>query len=151
MELITERLILREFVESDWEAMLAYENKPLYLRYYEWTTRTKEGVQEFIGWFTAQQQDNPRYKYHLVVTLKDTGRMIGMCGVRKDTFESHKADIGYELDPDYWNKGYATEAARTMLNYGFTHLNAERIWAHCVADNTGSIHVLEKSTTAIRK
>src|SRR5262245_23516852 len=125
MELITERLVLREFVESDWEAMLAYENNPLYLRYYEWDKRTKEGAQEFIGWFTAQQQDNPRYKFHLVVTLKDAGRMIGMCGVRKDTFESNKADIGYELNPDYWGKGYATEAARIMLNYGFTHLNAE--------------------------
>ena len=42
MILTTERLILRDFVESDWEAVLAYEQNPLYLRYYEWTERTPE-------------------------------------------------------------------------------------------------------------
>lgn len=44
MELITERLVLREFEESDWTAVLAYQRDPLYLRYYEWTERTPTAV-----------------------------------------------------------------------------------------------------------
>ena len=60
MKLKTERLILRDFVQEDWQRMLEYESDPLYLRYYEWTERTLEGVQEFLGWFLAHQQQEPR-------------------------------------------------------------------------------------------
>ena len=56
MKLETERLILRDFVKDDWQRTFAYGSDPLYLRYYEWTERTSEGVQEFIGWFLAHQQ-----------------------------------------------------------------------------------------------
>lgn len=47
MERITERLILREFMENDWSDVLAYQSDPRYLRYYEWTERTPEAVQAF--------------------------------------------------------------------------------------------------------
>ena len=55
MELTTERLILREYRESDWPDVLAYQSDPRYLRYYEWTERTPEAVQEFVQMFLAQQ------------------------------------------------------------------------------------------------
>jgi len=144
MELATDRLILRDFVYSDWEAMLAYESKPLYLRYYDFDHVTPEGVQEFLGWFIAQQSDNPRYKYHMAVTLKADGRLIGNCNIRKVSADSTQANIGYEFDPDHWGKGYATEAARAVAQYGFDVMKVHRIWADCVADNTGSIRVLTK-------
>jgi ribosomal-protein-alanine N-acetyltransferase len=48
MELITERLILRELKYSDWPDVLAYQSDPLYLRYYDWAGRTPEAVQEFV-------------------------------------------------------------------------------------------------------
>ena len=50
----------------------------------------------------------------------------------------------YELDSRYWDRGYATEAARAILKFGFDELNMRRIWAKCVADNIGSARVLEK-------
>jgi [ribosomal protein S5]-alanine N-acetyltransferase len=144
MELITERLILRDFTADDCPAVHAYQSKPLYLRYYEWTHRTPEDVQEFVGWFIAQQQQNPRYKFQFAVTLRDSGRLIGNAGVRKESAEVQVASMGYELDPAYWGQGYATEAARALVDYGFTVMQVHRIGAHCVADNTGSRHVLEK-------
>ena len=50
----------------------------------------------------------------------------------------------YELDPRFWGRGYATEAARAVLAFGMTRLKPHRVWAHCVADNLGSIRVLAK-------
>jgi RimJ/RimL family protein N-acetyltransferase len=144
MNLTTDRLVLREFVEDDWPAVLAYQSNPLYLRYYEWTERTPEGVREFVQMFLAQQQEVPRRKFQLAVTLKTTGELIGNCGIRMRSADAHEADIGYELDPRHWGQGYATEAARAIVTLGFTHFRLHRIWSWCIADNVGSAHVLEK-------
>lgn len=144
MILTTERLLLRDFVESDWEAILAYQQNPLYLRYYEWTGRTAEDVRAFMQRFLDHQKQDPRIKFQFAVTLKSTGQLIGSCGVRRDSVEAFEGDMGYELDPQHWGKGYATEAARAVLHFGFSHMDVHRISATCVADNTGSAHVLEK-------
>jgi RimJ/RimL family protein N-acetyltransferase len=144
MILTTERLILRDFVESDWEAVLAYQQDPLYLRYYEWTSRTGEEVREFIQMFLDHQKQIPRIKFQFAVTLKSHGQLIGNCGVRRNSLETPEADMGYELDPRYWGRGYATEAARAVMGFGFSRLNVRRISAWCVAENVGSARVLEK-------
>lgn len=144
MKIETERLILRDFVEDDCHAMLAYNSDPLYLRYNDSIEGTQERVQEFIGWFLAQQKEDPRIKFQLAVTLKSNNLLIGNCGVRMDAVNSVEANIGYELDPKHWNNGYATEAARTIVDFGFTRFGVHRIWADCIAENTGSIHVLGK-------
>jgi len=144
MELTTERLILRDFIADDWQAVMAYQSDPRYLKYYEWTERTPEAVQEFLSMFLDQHNERPRIHFQLVVTLKESGRLIGNCGVRMDKAGAHQADIGYELDPNFWSKGYATEAARRMVRYGFEELGVHRIWSWCIAENTASAHVLEK-------
>lgn len=144
MKIETERLILRDFVEDDWHAMLAYNSDPLYLRYNDSIEGTRERVQELIGWFLAQQKEDPRIKFQLAITLKSNHLLIGNCGVRMDEVNSVEANIGYELDPKHWNNGYATEAARAIVDFGFMRFGVHRIWADCIAENTGSVHVLEK-------
>ena len=144
MILTTERLILRDFVEDDWQAVLAYQKNPLYLRYYAWTDRSPDEAREFVAMFLAHQQAIPRIKFQLACTLKATGQLIGNCGIRLESAGARQADIGYELDPNYWGQGYATEAARAVVEYGFSQLRVHRVWASCVADNLGSAHVLEK-------
>lgn len=144
MKLKTERLILRDFTADDWPAVLAYQSHPDYLRYNAWTHRTPEDVQAFVAMFIRHQEQNPRFKFQLAVVLKETGQLIGNCGIRKPSVDSRVGDIGYEFAPEHWGKGYATEAARAVVDYGFSALRLHRIWASCVADNTGSAHVLEK-------
>jgi RimJ/RimL family protein N-acetyltransferase len=131
-------------VKDDWRRVLEYQSDPLYLRYYEWTDRTPEAVQEFTGWFLTHQTKAPRFKFQLAVTLKSSHLLIGNCGVRMDKVDAVEADIGYELDPNYWNYGYATEAAHAIVDFGFSSFGVHRIWANCVADNVASAHVLEK-------
>jgi RimJ/RimL family protein N-acetyltransferase len=131
-------------VNEDWRRAFEYESDPLYLRYYEWTERTPEscaGVYRLVfGSSTAGsslQVSTGDY-----VEIKQS--VDGSCGVRMDKVDAVEADIGYELDPQHWNLGYATEAAHTIVDFGFSRFGVHRIWAHCVADNLGSAHVLEK-------
>jgi [ribosomal protein S5]-alanine N-acetyltransferase len=158
MQLTTDRLILREFVEADWPAVLAYQRDPRYLRYTHWIDRSPQDVKQFVQMFLSQQFAQPRTKYQFAVVLKDTQRLIGNCGIRlavsrlprslaartSEAIDAHEADIGYELAPAHWGHGYATEAARAIVAFGFTELRLHRISAWCVADNTASAHVLEK-------
>jgi [ribosomal protein S5]-alanine N-acetyltransferase len=71
-------------------------------------------------------------------------RLIGNCGIRMKSVGAFEADIGYELNPDYWSRGLATEAARGIIRFGFEQLKLHRISSWCVADNVGSAHMLEK-------
>ena len=144
MELHTDRLILREFVPADWTAVLAYQRDPRHLQYYEWTDRTPEDVQRFVQMFIDQQTEQPRRKFQLAATLKISGQLVGNCGIRQASSGAHEADIGYELSSDHWGYGYATEAARAVVQFGFTELHVHRIWAWCIADNAASVRVLEK-------
>jgi len=146
MKIETERLILRDFVPEDWKRVLEYQTDPLYLRYYEWTEsdRTPEAVQEFVGLFLDNEKEVPRIRFQLAVTLKSNNLLIGNCGFRMDKANAFEGDIGYELNPKYWNHGYATEAAQAMVDFGFSRFGIHRVWANCVADNLGSAHVLEK-------
>lgn len=144
MKLETDRLILRDFVKGDWQRVLEYQSDPLYLRYNDWSERTPEAAQGFVGLFLDHQIQEPRIKFQLAIVLKSQNQMIGNCGVRMNKVDALDADVGYELDPKHWNHGYATEAAGAMMDFGFSRLGVHRTWASCIAENVGSAHVLEK-------
>lgn len=98
---------------------------------------TEKDAIEFIA--AAQGDDEIR----LAITLRNDGRMIGGIGLR--LFEqSCNAELGYWLGVPYWRQGYATEAAREMLRYGFQKLELHRIFATHFIHNPASGRVLEK-------
>ncbi|MEH1828052.1 MAG: GNAT family protein [Nostoc sp.] len=144
MILETHRLLMRDFIETDWQAVFAYQSDPLYLRYNYWTHRTQKDVCEFIQMFIDQQKEQPRTKFQLAIILKEKNQLIGNCGIRVNDPEMREANIGYELNTQYWGQGYATEAAHAILKFGFEELGMHRIWSWCVAENLASIKVLEK-------
>ena len=144
MHLTTDRLILREFVVNDWPAVFEYQSDPAYLRYNPYFYRSEQDVRSFVQMFIDWSREVPRKKFQFAIVLKQEGRLIGNCGIRMQTSHAQIADIGYEIDRHYWGQGYATEAALTMLEFGFTQLRLHRIWAYCIAENTASARVLEK-------
>ena len=144
MQLDTERLLLREFVEKDWARVLAYQSDPRYLRFYEWETRTSDDARAFVGMFLDWQHEQPRRRWQLAVTLRDSGLLIGNCGIRLMQAAALCAELGYELDPAYWGRGYAAEAGRAMLAFAFGELGIHRVQAEVIAENTASARVLEK-------
>ncbi len=145
MLLETPRLILRDFTATDWLAVFAYQRDPRYLRLYEWADRTPDEVRAFVQMFIDQQSQQPRTRFQLAVTLRQTGELIGNCGIRRDTPTSHEAEIGYELAPDQWGRGYASEAVAEIVRFGLAEMGVHRITAWLVADNVASARVLEKN------
>lgn len=140
----TPRLRLREFVEEDWPAVLAYQTDPRYLTYYPWTQRTEKDVRAFVAQFVAWQAAEPRIKFQLAVTLRDGGSLIGNCGIRLPGAGVRAAETGFEIAPEHWGRGYATEAARAMAGFAFDELGLRRVWAECVPENVAVQRVLEK-------
>ena len=144
MQLETERLILREFVADDWRPMAAWWRDPRYQRYYPEMDDIEGAVRQLVERFLNGQREEPRWRWQLAVVRKDDGRMIGDCGIRVNAPEHREANIGYELTPDEWGQGFATEAASAIVRFGFEELGMHRIWAEWNAENTGSIRVLTK-------
>jgi RimJ/RimL family protein N-acetyltransferase len=144
MRISTARLVLREFATDDWPDVLVYQRDPRYLRFYAWTDRTEAEVRDFLRVFLDQQTERPRRKFQLAITLRDSGRLVGNCGIRCKPESDWEADIGFELAPEYWGRGYATEAALTMVDFGFRELGLHRISSWCIADNAASARALER-------
>jgi RimJ/RimL family protein N-acetyltransferase len=144
MEITTERLVLREIVPGDLPAVLAYQNNPLYLRYYAWSSRSEEDVRAFLKMLIDLQFEEPRRKFQLAITLAGDDTAIGNCGIRRKDHNDFEADIGYELNPQHWGRGYATEAARALVAFGFREFGLHRVSSWCVADNKGSERVMQK-------
>ena len=144
MRIDTDRLVLREFVADDWTAVLAYQRDPRYLRLYPWTRRTEAEVRGFVREFVGQQTERPRRRFQLAITFPDGEQVIGSCGIRRKPGNDWEADIGFELAPEYWGRGYATEAALAMVDFGFRKLGLHRVSSWCIADNAASARVLEK-------
>lgn len=82
-------------------------------------------------------------KIWLAITLRADGRQIGGIGLRVDDQHQH-AELGYWLGVPYWGQGYATEASREMLRYGFEVLGLHRIFASHFTHNPASGSVLRK-------
>lgn len=144
MQLLTRRLRLREIEEADWRVVLRYQQDPLYLRYSPWVERTETDVRGFIGMFIRWRMELPRYRFQVGITLRDSGQLIGNCGIRSSPTRPRQAELGYELDSRFWNQGYATEAASAMLDFAFNELRLHRVQADCVAENVGSARVMQK-------
>ena len=75
--------------------------------------------------------------------LKETKAVIGFCGLKYLT-DLNAVDLGYRFFPEHWGKGYATEACRASVRFGFEVLELEHIIAMVLPENRASIRVLEK-------
>lgn len=144
MEIVTERLTLREYSIDDWRDVLAYQSDPDYLRYYPWLDRSEASVKDFIQQFITTKGEDPRLMYQLAITINGNHRVVGSAGIRLESPESTSGDIGIELSPEHWGKGLAAEAGRAILRFGFEDLSLHRVWARLIADNTRSVRLVER-------
>ena len=146
MEVIrTERLVLRDFEEADWEAVHSYGSDLEVVRYMDWGPNTQEETKKFIQRAIAHQKEQPRRIYTLAIVLKPKNKLIGGCGIYVSNPENREGWIGYCLNRNLWRQGYATETAKALLKFGFDQLNLHRIFATCDSANTASARVLEKT------
>lgn len=143
MELTTTRLILREFCEDDLGAVLEYESNPETHRFEKAipdATAIKARLDQKLAW----AQENPRRLYCLAITIPPEDVVRGQVCLSVSLADIREWEIGWKVHYSYWGNGYATEAAKGMLAFGFEELQAHRIVALCHVQNEASIRVMQK-------
>lgn len=145
MQLESERLLLREWKRTDWKDVHEYAKDPDVVRFMEWGPNTTDETLHFVDTALDSQRIKPRKAFEFAVVLKETGKVIGACGLRVLPFDGEQADVGYVFNKSYWGQGYGSEACSRIIKFGFEELSLHRIFATCDADNSGSSGVLRKS------
>ncbi len=125
MELETERLIMRKMTHADLPSLCEIMKDENTMYAYEGAFSDAE-VQE---WLERQILRYQKWNFGLwAVVLKETGKMIGQCGLTMQPWKDDEVlEIGYLFNRNYWHKGYATEAAAACKRYAFDVLKAEEV------------------------
>ena len=139
----TERLILRGMNFADAPFILALLNEPSFLRFIgDKKVRTVQDAEQYI--LNGPVSSYNRNGFGLcLVELKETHTPIGMCGLLKRDELPH-ADIGFAFMPDFWNKGFAYEAAAAVMNDARERLKLKPVLAITNQDHESSIKLLQK-------
>jgi len=145
MELITNRLRIREFKESDYDFYVDIETNSLCLQYESDTVPTNEVLYKKFKETLDDINKEPRIKYRLIVSLLNTDETIGIIIIWLIDKDIREWEIGYEFHPDYWGNGYAPEAIKALIKFSLSNLNAHRIQAICNDENVNSEKVMIKS------
>jgi RimJ/RimL family protein N-acetyltransferase len=143
-ELETERLLLRRWKDSDREQFHKMNSDP--------------AVMEFLPKLVSREESDAmivRIEEHFeqhgfgwwALEIKETGEFIGFTGLAVPKFESHFTpcvEVGWRLASPYWHKGYATEAAKAAVHFGFSEKGLKEIVSFTVPANRPSIAVMER-------
>lgn len=139
----TERLRLRELTEEDSEVIFSYFSNDVVTKYYGQETFTSiEQAKRLVELFVRNYSEKRGIRWG--IEKKGTKGIIGTIGFNAWMPHHKRAEIGYELHPDYWKKGYASEAAKRVLEYGLKELGLTRIGAIVFLENTASNQMLTK-------
>ena len=137
----TDRLTLREVTMDDAEAIFNYSSNGNVSRCLLWEThQTLEDTKAFIE--MAIEAYKMQEFYHWGIEYN--GQLIGTIDYVGVNEYSGMGEIGYVLSEAYWNKGFVTEAAKRIIDFGFDELGLVRIQARCIAENKSSSRVMEK-------
>ncbi len=142
MKLKTERLLLREFEQTDIPILYHFNLAPEVQRFESDTLVTEYQFYQIMQGVIAEQAAQPRLSYYFALIQREDNQLIGSCYVTVQP--EQQGEIGYLVGVDYWGQGYATEAARQIIEFGFGKLQLHRIYAEALNENRASIQVLEK-------
>jgi ribosomal-protein-alanine N-acetyltransferase len=143
MEIITARLKIREFTANDYAALRDMDSREEFNLYERGVTSeddTRRSLEESI----SSQIEIPRTMYRLAITVLPVDMVKGVIKISSLYANIREWEVGWAVHPDEWNQGYATEAARSMIDWAFREQNVHRVVAFCHADNIASVRVMEK-------
>jgi ribosomal-protein-alanine N-acetyltransferase len=147
----TRRLILRRQVIEDLDALWALYCDPAITKYIPDAPRSYKEAREELEW---HMHGHPHYpELGLWATVhKETGKFIGRCGLLPWTIDGRReVEVAYTIAQEYWGQGLATEAARSILDYGFTNLSLSRLVCLIDPENIASQRVAEKTGMTLER
>jgi ribosomal-protein-alanine N-acetyltransferase len=139
--IMTARLLLRPLRRDDVDALAEVYQHPLVMRWIG--SRTREDVAREVG-LQLEHQASLGWSFWAVEDRR-TARVIGDCGLQPLEHRGPEVELGYDLHPDTWGRGLATEAARAVMEQAFGPLGLDRVIAVVKPDHVASQRVLEKA------
>lgn len=143
--IVTDRLLIREFRESDEADLLARRNDPKVAEFQNWKLPvTPEQAHDMA--VSLAQMDGPEDDdwYMPIVVDKQTGTTVGELALHCQS-QMRTAEVGYTFSPEHWGKGYAVEALSGLVAWLFDTVGVSRVFGMLHPDNTASAQVLERS------
>ena len=139
----TDRLIFRSIRASDVYDIYEYSSNPKTSQYLLWEPHESiEFTKRFIDIILAKYKSGEFHDWAIV--CKENKKMIGTCGFTRMDELNRVAEIGYVLNPDYWGNGFATEAAKRVMEFAFEELKVNRVEARFMFGNEASLKVMHK-------
>ena len=144
VQLETERLILRKFTHEDAEQMFSnWASDPEVTKYTSWDChKNVEETKEIIKKWIDSYKEN---SYNWVIELRETKEIIGSITGVKVYETSLDVEIGYCYGQKYWNKGYASEALRKVIDFFINECGVHLVSARHMSDNPASGRVMIKA------
>lgn len=139
----TERLSLRAMHPIDAEDMYDYSRRPEVTKYLLWTEHKNVGYTKDYLFYVGTRYALGDFYDWAIIDL-ESRRMIGTCGFTRIDAANDCAEIGYVLNPDFHGKGYATEAVRKIIDFGFSELSLNRIEARFMKGNEASLRLMQR-------
>jgi RimJ/RimL family protein N-acetyltransferase len=141
----TERLLLRPFEESDLHALHTIHSDEEVVRYLYHDARSFDEVRALLARKTASVAvGGEGDRLNAAVILRDTGELVADVSLWLLS-EGHKqGELGFVVHPEHQRRGYATEAARPLLDFAFDTMGLHRVIGRTEARNIASARVLEK-------
>jgi [ribosomal protein S5]-alanine N-acetyltransferase len=148
-QLSTERLMLRDFKESDAEAVYEIFSNDQVIEFYDEDKflSVDQAIELVKAYKRRNVAEDGRGLRWAICLANAPERVIGSCGFHATHKAFQSMEIGYELHPDHWNNGYAFEAVSQMLNNCFTHdipFRINRVTARTDLESHRSISLLRK-------
>jgi ribosomal-protein-alanine N-acetyltransferase len=143
MEIKTPRLCLREFRDSDLQALLDLDAHPE-MHIFEREQPSVEETQQKLESYLSDQLEMPRKSYIMGITIPPNIEIRGIVKLSRQWEAIREWETGWAVHRNDWGRGYATEAAMFLMDWGFRELNIHRIVAFCHTDNAASVRVMQK-------
>ena len=141
----TERLVLRAFEESDFDAVFAMRSNADVVRYLYWEPESEDAARQALSRKLANVSLlGEGDVLALAAVERESGRLVADVILHWISLEHSLGEIGYVVHPEHAGRGYATEAAGPLLAVAFDELGLHRVIGRTEARNTGSARVLEK-------
>ncbi|WP_083953301.1 GNAT family N-acetyltransferase [Heyndrickxia acidicola] len=135
------RILLKEITLKDSKAYFNIMKLDAVTQFYGMESlKTEEEAAALIQSLAELYEANRAIRFGIF--LKETNEFIGTAGLNNLQLKNKRAEIGYELHPDYWRKGYTSEAVKAILQYAFSDLDLYRIGAVTFPENNASQSLL---------
>ena len=144
----TQRLLLREMTQADYPALAEILQDRVAMFAYEHAFSDEETQ----TWLDRMRERYAKDGFGLwAVVCKETGEMIGQCGLTWQNYEGERVlEIGYLFQRKHWKKGYAIEAARACKHYAFETLHVNEVFSIIRDNNIASMNVAIRNGMTIR-